>query len=124
MTAPIRIDRVGAVATLTLDRPEAGNAIDIPMADVFLAAVLECDADPDIRCVVLTGAGTMFCAGGDVKAFAAAGDATPALIKRLTAPLHAGVARLARMDKPLVTAINGAAAGAGFGPARGSDAQM
>lgn len=115
MTAPIRIDRVGAVATLTLDRPEAGNAIDIPMADVFLAAVLECDADPDIRCVVLTGAGTMFCAGGDVKAFAAAGDATPALIKRLTAPLHAGVARLARMDKPLVTAINGAAAGAGFG---------
>lgn len=115
MTAPIRMERSGSVATLTLNRPAAGNALDISMADAFLAAALECDADPAIRCVVLTGAGAMFCAGGDVKAFAAAGEATPALIKRLTAPLHAGIAKLARMDKPFVTSINGAAAGAGFG---------
>lgn len=115
MSSPIHLGRSGSVATLTLNRPETGNAIDVAMADAFLAAALECDADPDIRCVVLTGAGAMFCVGGDVKAFAAAGDATPALIKRLTAPLHAGVARLARMEKPLITSINGAAAGAGFG---------
>lgn len=115
MTSPIRLERSGSIAILTLNRPDVGNAIDIAMADAFLAAALECDADPDIRCVVLTGAGAMFCAGGDVKAFADAGDAIPALIKRLTAPLHAGIARLARMEKPLVTSVNGAAAGAGFG---------
>jgi len=115
MSTPLRLSRSGSVATLTLNRPETGNAIDIPMADAFLDAVLQCDADADVRCVVLTGAGSMFCTGGDVKAFAAAGDATPALIKRLTAPLHAGIARLTRMNKPLVTSVNGAAAGAGFG---------
>lgn len=115
ISTPLRFERVGHVAILTLNRPAAGNAIDVAVADAILAAALECDADIDVRCVVLTGVGRMFCAGGDVGAFAAAGDAVPALVKRLTAPLHAGIAKLLRMDKPLVTAINGAAAGAGLG---------
>jgi 2-(1,2-epoxy-1,2-dihydrophenyl)acetyl-CoA isomerase len=57
----------------------------------------------------------MFCAGGDIAAFAGAGAGVPALLKELTAYLHVAVSRLARMSKPLVVAINGAAAGAGFG---------
>ena len=112
---PLLVTRDGSVATLTLNRPDVGNAIDIALADAILAAALECDADDSIRCVVLTGAGRTFCAGGDVAAFAAAGADAPALIRRLTASLHMAVARLLRMRKPVITAVNGAAAGAGIG---------
>jgi 2-(1,2-epoxy-1,2-dihydrophenyl)acetyl-CoA isomerase len=114
MSDPLRLERSDSLATITLDRPETGNAIDVPMAQALLQAALDCAADPNIRCVILTGAGQMFCAGGDIKAFSHADDAG-LLIERITAPLHMAIARLARMDKPLVTAINGAAAGAGFG---------
>jgi len=106
--------RQGGVLTLTLNRPTAGNAIDIDLAHALMLAAIACDEDASIRCVVLTGAGKLFCAGGDIAAFAAAGEKTPSLIKELTAYLHAAIARFARMEKPLITAVNGAAAGAGF----------
>lgn len=115
MGGPLRLERGGAIATITLHRPHAGNAIDVAMADALLAAALECDADEAVRCVVLTGSGTKFCTGGDVLGFQQAGDGAPALIERLTAPLHMAIGRMSRMNKPLITAINGAAAGAGFG---------
>lgn len=121
---PLRSERLEGIVTLTLDRPENGNAIDVAMADALLAAALECAGDPTVRAVILTGAGAMFCAGGDVAAFAAAGEAAPALMHRLTAPLHAAITRLAHMDAPLVTAINGAAAGAGFGLAMLGDVAL
>jgi 2-(1,2-epoxy-1,2-dihydrophenyl)acetyl-CoA isomerase len=115
MTWPLRLALDGVVATLTLDRPDCGNAIDVAMAEALLAAAIEVANDAAVRAVVLTGAGAMFCAGGDVGAFVAAGSGAPALIHRITAPLHAAIAKLAHMHKPLVTAINGAAAGAGLG---------
>jgi 2-(1,2-epoxy-1,2-dihydrophenyl)acetyl-CoA isomerase len=111
---PLRVERDGSIVILTLNRPKAGNAIDVPLAKAMLQAALACDADDGIRCVILTGSGRMFCAGGDVKGFAGAGDAAPALLKELTAFLHMAIARFMRMDKPLITAINGPAAGAGF----------
>jgi 2-(1,2-epoxy-1,2-dihydrophenyl)acetyl-CoA isomerase len=108
-------ERVGSVAWLTLDRPDAANAIDVPMAKALMETTIECDEDPTIRCVILTGNGRMFCAGGDVAGFGKMGDALPAHIKQTTAYLHAAITRLARMDKPLITAVNGPAAGAGIG---------
>ena len=114
MASPLRLEVSASVATITLNRPEAGNAVDVAMAEALLEAALHCAADKAVRCVILTGAGPMFCAGGDIKAFAEADDAGT-IIERITAPLHMAIARLTRMDKPLVTAINGAAAGAGFG---------
>lgn len=114
MASPLLLEASGSVATITLNRPEAGNAIDVAMAEALLDAALQCAADKAVRCVILTGAGPMFCAGGDIKAFADADD-VGTLIEGITAPLHMAIARLARMDKPLITAINGAAAGAGFG---------
>lgn len=114
MRDPLKIDVDGGVATITLDRPEAGNAIDVPMAQALLAAALALDANDEVRAVILTGAGAMFCAGGDIKAFGEAGDPA-ALIEQITAPLHMAIARLARLGKPLIVAVNGAAAGAGFG---------
>lgn len=103
------------VATITLDRPEVGNAIDIPMARELMELAIRCEGDAAIRCVVLTGAGKLFCGGGDVAGFSAAGDALPEYLREITAYLHAAISVFARMAKPLAVAVNGAAAGAGIG---------
>ena len=111
---PMLFERDGAIARITLDRPDAGNAIDLAMAQGLADAAEACAADPNIRCVVLTGAGRLFCAGGDVQAFAAASDGAPAFLRTLADTLHGAITTLARMDKPLVVAVNGPAAGAGL----------
>ena len=110
---PLLFERDGAVARLVLNRPEAGNALDLGLAQGLMRAAIECDEDPAIRCVVLTARGRLFCAGGDIRSFQSAGDKVGALIAEITAYLHKALSRLMRMDKPLVTAINGPAAGAG-----------
>lgn len=110
----LRLERAGSIATLTLNRPDVGNALDLPLARALLEAAIACDEDDTIRCVVLTGAGRMFCAGGDVGGFSAAGDRIPSFLKEITSYVHAAVTRFAHMNKPLLTAINGPAAGAGL----------
>jgi 2-(1,2-epoxy-1,2-dihydrophenyl)acetyl-CoA isomerase len=102
------------VAFLTLNRPNAANALGLTMARELFDAALQCQSRPAVRAVVLTGAGSAFCAGGDVKGFGAAGAELPAMLAQITAHLHAAVARFARMDAPLITAVNGVAAGAGM----------
>ena len=115
MGAGLRLEREMGVARLTLDRPEVGNAIDIPLARAFMEAAIALDEDDSVRCILLSGAGRLFCAGGDVAAFSGAADTLPAFLKEITAYLHSGVARLMRTAKPVVTAVNGPAAGAGIG---------
>ncbi len=102
------------VATITFNRPEAANALTMTMGEELMDASIRCDDDPEIRCVVLTGAGRMYCAGADLKAMPHAGPAMATEIKLLTTYLHAAISRFARMDAPLICAINGTAAGAGF----------
>lgn len=110
------------VATITLNRPEAANGIDMEMARELMQAAIRCDEDSNVRAVLLTGsAGKMFCAGGDLKSFAAYGEAIAGAIKELTVYLHAAISRLARMEKPLIVAVNGTAAGAGFSLAIAGD---
>lgn len=111
----VRLEREDAVAVLTLDRPESGNAIDLPLARTLLDRAIECAGDPTVGCVVITGAGKYFCTGGDINSFAGASDDLPAILKAITANLHAAMSCLLRMDKPLVSAVNGPAAGAGIG---------
>ena len=103
-----------AIATITLNRPAAYNALDATMGRELLESAIEADEDRGVRCIVITGAGKAFCAGGDVKSFHAAGDRIGVLIKRLTIDLHGAVSRLARTQKPVVMAVNGIAAGAGM----------
>lgn len=112
--AVLLFERDGAVARLTLNRPKAGNALDMPLCKALLEAAIECDEDTAIRCVVISGAGKLFCGGGDVPSFVNAGDRAPHYLKELTSNFHAAVSRFARMPKPLVTVINGPAAGAGL----------
>ena len=102
------------LATITLDRAEAANAIDRAMALDLMHAAIRCDEDPEIRAVLITGSGRFFCAGGDLKSFAAAGEGIPAHLKELTTYLHAGVSRFTRMNPPVIGAVNGMAAGAGM----------
>lgn len=120
MKQPLDIRRRGTVAWLTLNRPDAANSIDAALAEALFNAATQVAADQSTRAVVITGAGRMFCAGGDINAFLAGGDPAAA-IDAITAPLHAAVQCLASLDKPLLTLINGPAAGAGFGLAMAGD---
>lgn len=117
----ITLERADGVATLTLNRPKAANSLDIPLARELMHAAIACDDDPEIRAVVLTGAGPMFCAGGDLRSFADAGTAISSRLKELTVYLHAAISRLTRMDAPVIAAVNGVAAGAGFSLAIAAD---
>jgi 2-(1,2-epoxy-1,2-dihydrophenyl)acetyl-CoA isomerase len=114
MNEPLDVMIDGPVAWLTLNRPAEGNSIDVALAEALLEEVDTCSADDHVRCLVITGHGRMFCAGGDIKTFAAGGD-PKAAIDAITTPLHAAVVRIMATDKPVVTLINGPAAGAGLG---------
>lgn len=115
MNSPaITLDIEDGVAWLTLARPEKRNAVDPEFAFRLHELAEHCAADQQIRCVVLTGSGKFFCVGGDIDAFSATGEDAEAAVGALAHSFHAGIRRLATMEKPLVTAINGPAAGAGL----------
>lgn len=118
---PVLLEIADGIARITLNRPQAGNAIDLPMARALVEASIRCQTDDAIRCVVLTGAGRLFCAGGDVSTFQTAGDDVGALLSELAGTLHMAVIRFARMAKPLLVLVNGPAAGAGVGLAISGD---
>lgn len=110
----LTFERDGGVAVITLNRPDAANSLDVPMSEELVKVATHCDSNPDIRAVVLTASGKMFCAGGDLKSFAAQGDGMPEYMRYATTGLHAAIARFARMNAPYLVAVNGMAAGAGF----------
>jgi 2-(1,2-epoxy-1,2-dihydrophenyl)acetyl-CoA isomerase len=102
-----------AVATVTLNRPQARNALTAEMKDSLLAAVGKAAADPAVRAVIITGAGESFCAGQDLREHAdvlASGAEPTATVRRHYNPI---VTTLMTMPKPVVAAVNGSAAGAG-----------
>ncbi|HLW71467.1 MAG TPA: enoyl-CoA hydratase-related protein [Candidatus Binataceae bacterium] len=103
------------VAHLTLNRPEAANALNYELAAALEEASLKCGEDPAVRAVLITGAGKLFCGGGDLKSFAAQPPAElPGHLKKVTLYLHAAIQRFARMKAPVVIAVNGNAGGAGL----------
>ena len=97
------------VAYLTLNRPKAANALDLTMVRELVAVAERCDGDPSIRALLLTGAGRMFCAGGDLRSFAAAEGSIPALVREVADTQ--GAARAADLAEgiylALVTTVEG-----------------
>lgn len=110
----LTFERDGAVAVITLNRPDAANSLNVPMSEELVKVATHCDSNPDIRAVVFTGKGKMFSAGGDLNSFAAQGENMGEYMRYATTGLHAAIARFARMNAPFLVAVNGVAAGAGF----------
>ncbi len=109
------------VATITLNRPDCYNAMNVRMVEELFEAALACDEDPEVRAVVLTGAGQAFCAGGDVKEFIERSETISHYLKRLLTLLHGTISRISRMSKPVIAGVNGVAAGGGMSLAMACD---
>lgn len=118
------------VLTLTLNRPDARNAMSREMNMALQQQLAAAEIDPAVKCLVLTGAGNGFCAGGDVKGMAAKGDGTVGeftidqAIHRQRLNQRATAGRLFKMPKPTLAAIPGAAAGAGLSLALACDLRI
>lgn len=118
------------VLTVTLNRPEARNAMSGAMIDALGKQLAAAELDSAVKCVVLTGAGSGFCAGGDVKGMAARGDGTvgentiDAAIHRQRLNQRATAGKLFEMPKPTIAALPGAAAGAGLSLALACDLRI
>ncbi len=110
---PMLFEKRDGVARITINRPDEANAIDGPMMKTLFEIAIECDQDPEVRAILLTGTGDFFCSGGDLKYFNKNSARVGHLLKEATTYLHTSQARFARMDAPLVIAINGIAAGGG-----------
>ncbi len=118
MYTQIGYQQEGPLLWLVLKRSEARNALNTQMVEELLAALEQAEQDPEIRCLILTGEGESFCAGGDLKKMRAregmfAGDPTE-LRGNYIRGLQRIPRRLALFDKPIIAAINGAAIGAGL----------
>ncbi|HMK07805.1 MAG TPA: enoyl-CoA hydratase-related protein [Anaerolineales bacterium] len=114
--------QAGGVLTLTLNRPRA-NAFDSALIELLLEALRRAEADPSVRCLVLTGAGRFFSAGQDVSALGAV-DGQVSFRRHLERTYNRLILRLRRLEKPVVGAINGPAAGAGLGLALAADIRL
>ncbi len=118
------------VLTLTLNRPDARNAMSRDMNDALAAKLAWAELDPEVKCIVLTGAGKGFCAGGDVKGMAERGDGTvgnntiDGAIHRQRVVQRATAGKLFKMPKPTLAALPGAAAGAGLSLALACDLRI
>lgn len=109
----LRLEITRGIATITLDRKDnPANALNARMAEELFDVGVRCGA-PDVRAVIVTANGKMFCGGGDLAEMDAAPD-KHAHLTRMATLLHAGLIRLARIDAPVIMAVNGTAGGGGF----------
>jgi 2-(1,2-epoxy-1,2-dihydrophenyl)acetyl-CoA isomerase len=113
--SPVLLEIADGVATITLNRPDAMNSLDVATKEALLAAVRRVAEDPAVRCLVLTGTGRAFCVGQDLKEHIEIlhGESSDSLFRTVDEHYNPIVSTLVEMPKPVIAAVNGVAAGAG-----------
>ena len=125
-SSPVRYDVADGVATIRLNRPESMNSLDIATKELLRETLLHAAADPEARCVVLTGSGRAFCTGQDLKEHirlleSGSSDELFTTVEKHYNPI---VTAIVGMEKPVVAAVNGVAAGAGASLALACDLRI
>ena len=115
MPQDLRVERRdGGVVLVTLDLPDRRNAMSEPMTASWATLMSDLRADPQVRCVVVTGAGSAFCSGGDVSWIGSEPDATVDALRSRMLPFYRSWLTVRDLEVPTIAAINGAAIGAGL----------
>lgn len=119
----IKLSIENRIATLTLNRPESANGMNLELTKELAEVAAVLDADEDVKAVIVTGEGRFFSAGGDLKSMSSDDpDCNPGVyIKDVADYLHKALSIFARMSAPVIVAVNGMAAGAGFSFSRAGD---
>jgi 2-(1,2-epoxy-1,2-dihydrophenyl)acetyl-CoA isomerase len=121
MDNPILTQQHGNVLEIALNRPEAFNALNLGMMEGLGETLSTAAADRSIQGVVITGKGKAFCAGGDLKWISQQSEDAGSVLYRLAPHFHLSIVEIRRMEKPVVAAVNGIAAGGGFSLALACD---
>jgi 2-(1,2-epoxy-1,2-dihydrophenyl)acetyl-CoA isomerase len=121
MNDPVLAERNGNNLQITLNRPEAYNALNLDMMKLLAEALSLAAKDDSIKGVLITGSGKAFCAGGDLKWISQQKDDAGSVLHRLAPQFHLSILAIHQMEKPVVAAINGIAAGGGFSLALACD---
>lgn len=122
--SPVMLHRHGAVAVITMNRPERANVLNAQSSPALIDAVLQVSADVAagaVRAVLLKARGAPFCAGGDIAEMVAAGAGLGAMLDRFIPPLNDAIMKLAQLPVPVISAVHGAVGGGGIGLALCAD---
>ena len=124
MNLPILTQQRENILQITLNRPEAYNALNLEMMKMLAEALSSAATDRSVKGVLLTGNGKAFCAGGDLKWISQQTEDARSVLHRLAPQFHVSITEIRRMEKPVVAAINGISAGGGFSLALACDFRL